>query len=178
MTRRAGLMTDLDHVLARVALERRSHALGMVHRERHGLLLIHVLAGVERSAEMLGVQVLRRGDDHGVDGFVVEQASMVEIRRSRGDQALRALKLLGVDVAERDDFRAGAHRAVMESLGAAIAKANEADTDAIVRAPHLRRSSREGAGESGDFAEKLAPGVHKESLAMCCGAGWQPAADC
>ena len=53
--------------------------LGVVHGERHGLLLVDVLAGIERGGEMLGVQVLRRGDQDRVDVLVFEQVAVVQV---------------------------------------------------------------------------------------------------
>ena len=44
--------------------------LGVLHGERHRLFLVDVLAGLERGDEMLGMQVLRRGDQHRIDRFV------------------------------------------------------------------------------------------------------------
>ena len=64
--RNCRLVPDLHRRLPR-PLVRRAHALGVVDGERHGLFLVDVLAGFQRSDEMLGVQVLRRGDQDGVD---------------------------------------------------------------------------------------------------------------
>ena len=71
-------MPDLHRAFAGF-LVRRAHALGVVDGERHGLFLIHVLAGVERGDEVLAVQVLRSGDQDGVDDLVVEQMAVIEI---------------------------------------------------------------------------------------------------
>ena len=72
-------MADLHGVLAAVVLVSRAHALGVVHRERHRLFLVDVLAGAERGDEMLAVQMLRRGDQDRVDVLVVEQVAVIEI---------------------------------------------------------------------------------------------------
>ena len=72
LARRAGLMPDLHRVLAAIAFISRAHAFGVVHRERHGLFLVDVFAGRERIREVLAMQVLRGGDQHGVNRLVIE----------------------------------------------------------------------------------------------------------
>jgi len=45
----------------------RTHPLGVIHVERHGFFLVDLLARLERCDEMLGVQMLGRGDEDGVN---------------------------------------------------------------------------------------------------------------
>jgi hypothetical protein len=53
-------MADLHGMLAAVFLEGGAHALGVIHGERHGLFLVHMLAGGDGRGEVLAVEVLRR----------------------------------------------------------------------------------------------------------------------
>ena len=59
-------MADL-HDTPRGALRGRAHELRLFQRERHGLFLVDVLARFHGRGETIGVQMLRRGDDHGID---------------------------------------------------------------------------------------------------------------
>ena len=99
-------MPDL-HRPAPGILIRGSHALGVIHIERHGFFLVDLLAGIERSDEMLGVEMLRRGDQHGVDGFIVEQVAVIEIGFGVGNDLLGVVQALGVDIGERNDLGIG-----------------------------------------------------------------------
>ena len=73
-------MADLHRPLAaRVFRTAARMRLGVVHGERHGLFLVDMLAGVERRGEVLAVQVLRGGDQDGVDALVVEQVAVIEV---------------------------------------------------------------------------------------------------
>jgi hypothetical protein len=86
-----------------------AHAFGVVHAERHGLFLVDVFAGVERRYEVLAMQMLRRGDQHGVDGFVVQQVAVIEVRLGVRARWPARLPGGGVDVGDARDFgvRAG-----------------------------------------------------------------------
>ena len=65
----ARLMTYLNDVLAAILHIGRAHALGLIERVRQRLFLIYVLAGIQSGHKLPGMQVRRRGDDHGVDGW-------------------------------------------------------------------------------------------------------------
>ncbi len=76
-------MADLDHAAGGATVSG-PHALGMLHREGHGLLDVDVLARLERGHEVLAVQVLGRGDDDRVHAGLLEQVAVVEIGPGRG----------------------------------------------------------------------------------------------
>src|SRR5262245_10088706 len=97
LARRAGLMTDLYGSLNRV-LVGRPHALGVIDREGHGLLLVDMLAGLERGREVLAVEVLRRGDQYRVDTLVVEEISVVEVSLRIRRNFFGVFQALGVDI--------------------------------------------------------------------------------
>ena len=127
-------MPDLHDALFAGVLVRGAHALGVVHGERHGLFLVDVLAGIERGGEALGVQVLRRGDQDGVDILVLQQAAIVEVGLGVGRDAFHVFQAAGVDVGRADAFGVGAGDRLAENLGAAGAGSDDADADALVGA--------------------------------------------
>ena len=119
-------MADLHDALAGLVV-RGAHALGMVHRERHRLFLIHMLAGIERGHEMLAMQMLRRGDQHRVDRFVIQQPPIVVIRRGRREPAFFASsRRRRVNVGESREIDAGQGNGFPHQLRAAIAGADDA----------------------------------------------------
>ena len=97
-------MTDL-HGASRRAVIGGAHALGVIRSERHRLLLIDVLAGVERGGEAFGMQVLRRCDEDGVDGFVVEQMAVVKISLGVGRGLLDLFQAIRINIEQRRHVR-------------------------------------------------------------------------
>ena len=92
-------MADLDHVLAGGLLVGGAHPLGVLHRERHGLFLVDVLAGLRCAATKCSqMQMLRRGDQHRVDGLVVQQAAVIQVGLGAGGDVLSLFQTLGVYV--------------------------------------------------------------------------------
>ncbi len=61
-----------------------------------------MFAGIERGDKVLGVQVLRRGDQHGIHGLVFEQAPVVEVGLDAGSDLLDLLQAARVDVGGAD----------------------------------------------------------------------------
>ena len=93
-----------------------------------------MFAGIERGNEVFRVQMLRRGDQDGVDGFIVEQVAVIKKRLRAGHGFLGFLEALGIDVGEGGHFRVGAGDGFAHQLHAAIARADQAQADAAVRA--------------------------------------------
>ena len=154
LTGRTGLMADLHGALAGF-LVGGAHALGVVDGERHGLFLIDVLAGIERGGEMLAMEMLRRGDQDGVDGFVVEQIAVVEIGLGVGRNQFGVFETLGIDIGEGDELGVGAGDGGFNVLHAAVAGADDAEADAVVGSQDV--GNRERAGQAGsDFADEIA----------------------
>ena len=129
---RGPLVPDLHDALFAGVLVRRAHALGVVHRERHGLFLVDVLAGIERGGEAFGVQMLRGGDQYGIDILVLQQAAIVKVGFGVGRNAFHVFQAAGVDVGRADAFGVGAGDRLAENLGAAGAGSDDADADALV----------------------------------------------
>ena len=97
LARGTRLMAHLHHA-ARRTLASGAHGFCVIHRERHGLFLIYVFAGVHGSHETFGMQVLRRGDQNRVNGFVFKQRAIIGVAgeagfAALGDQALASSTL-------------------------------------------------------------------------------------
>ena len=60
--------------------KRLAHAPGMVGIERHGLLLIHVFARLDRRHEVQRVLVLRRGDQDRIERLLLQQPPEISCR--------------------------------------------------------------------------------------------------
>ena len=114
----------------------------MVGTERHGLLLIDVLAGLDGRDEVESVQVLRGRDQHGVDAAIVEQAPEVRVNLNAGSEALHFIMAPGVDVGHRDSLGIRAVHRLLQNLLAAPASADQPDAHAVVRAENPRRAAR------------------------------------
>jgi len=85
----------------------------VLHVERHRFFQVHVLARVDRVHEVLRVQMLRRGDDDGIDGLVVQQTPVIEKSGGAGHKLLRVVQALGVDVGEPSQLHIGARQSLM-----------------------------------------------------------------
>ena len=155
-------MADLYDVGAGVLLVGGAHALGMIHRERHGLFLIDVLAGGEGVGEVLAVQVLRGGDEDGVQVLVVEQAMVVQVGPGAGRDRLHGLERLGVHVGGAHTFHVGQGDSLLEDLAAAIANADDADADALVGAQDIGRGQR-ASQTGGDVTDEITARLHGDT---------------
>ena len=96
------LVADLHHAPRARALVGRAHPLGVLHGERHGLFLVDVFARVERGREALGVQVLRRRDEHRVDVLVLQQTAVIGVRFGVGSDGAGLVQAARVDVGGAD----------------------------------------------------------------------------
>ncbi len=148
-------MADLDHRSRRLPVGR-PHAFGMFERERERLLLIHMLARLERMNEVLRVQMLRRGDDDRIDALVVEQAAMIVINGRARNQIARVIEALVVNVRKRGDLNVRAGDGLMEQLRATLSGADNAYANALVRTEHTagggQRGGQAGSHRSDEFA--------------------------
>src|SRR6185369_16719775 len=111
---------------------------------RHRLFLVDVLPGGQRGGEVLAVQVLRRGDQDGVDGLVVEQVAVVEVGLGVGRDLLHFFQAAGVDVGGADAFDVRAGHRLAQDLRPAGPGPDDADANALVGREGVR--SGEGAG--------------------------------
>ena len=141
------LVADLDDALR--PAHGLDHLAALLDRLREGLLDVRVLPGADGRDEHIAVVVVRRGDDDGVQALAFEQAAVVGVLR-------RLLLLIGErdrlgdfvhaelgDVADGDD-------AVLElehfadERPPAVAAADEADVQFLVRFEGARGRQREG----------------------------------
>jgi hypothetical protein len=113
--------------------------LGVIHRERHGLFLIDVLPGLDGVDEMLAVQVLRRGDDNGVDRLVVQQTAVIQICGRGRHQPLGVVEPLGVNIGESNEVDVRAVQRPVNQLSAAVAHTDDAHADTVVGPQHALR---------------------------------------
>jgi hypothetical protein len=156
-------MADLHGVAPAILLKRGAHALGVIHRERHRLFLVDVLARGERIDKVRAVQVLRRGDQDRVDILVLEHAPVIEIRLRIGRDLLDVLEAACVDVRRADALHTFAADGLLQNLRAARAGSDDADADAIVGAQNIGRRQRSGES-GGDMPYKITSRLHGEAL--------------
>ena len=76
------------------------------------------------------MQVLRRGDQDGIDVLVFEQPPVVEVRLGAGSDVADLLQPARVDVGDADAFGVGAGQRLAQNLRAAVAGADDAQADA------------------------------------------------
>src|ERR1019366_9319597 len=157
------LMADLDGTLAGIVLESGAHAFGVVDGERHGLFLIDMLATRDSGGEVLGVEVLRGGDEDGVDVAVVQQAAAVEVGLGVGRDLPDILQAAGIDVGGAHAFHVLAGEGLLKDLGAAGAGTDDAEADPLAGAEGVARRQRAGQ-TSGDVAEEIAARLHGDRL--------------
>ena len=159
------LVADLDGAPAAGAFESGAHLLGMVHREGHGLFLVDVLAGVERGDEVLGVKVLRSGDEDGVDGRIFQEVAIVAMLPGGGRDGARLFQAAGVDVGHAGAFGVGAGEGFAQQFAAAGAGADDAEAHAVVGAEDVGRG--QGAGEAGGhFADEITARLHGREVLL------------
>src|SRR5205823_1291840 len=125
------LMSDLHRALSRFLVSG-SHPFGVIHGERHGLFLVHVLAGIERGYEMLAMQVLRRGDQYRVDALIVEQISMIQVSLRVWGDLLGVLQALRVNVGERHELSVRTRDGVTNVLHPTVAGPDDAESNPVV----------------------------------------------
>ena len=128
-------MSDLHHGFRRLPV-RRAHALGIIQRKGQRLLLIHMFAGCERINKMLAMQMLRRGDDHGVNGLIVQKPAMVAVDGAQKARGRGVVQALGVNIGKGGDLDIGAGDGLMQQFAAALPGADQADAHAVVGAQH------------------------------------------
>ena len=166
MAERTCLMADLDHAIAR-ALVRRAHGFGLFDRERHGLFLIDVFARAHGGDEAFGVQMLRRGDQDGIERRIVEHLPVIRVCLRAGCELRRVGEAAGVDIGEGGEFGIGTGDGLARELRAAVADADDADAEPVVRAEHA--SSRETTGETrGHVADEVSSGLHGFQSSLAC----------
>src|ERR1017187_515980 len=156
---RGPLMADLHGMLAGVLLESRAHAFGVVHRERHGLFLVDMLATGEGGGEMLAVEVLRGSDQDGVDILVVQQAAIVQVGLGGRRDLFDIFQAAGIDVGGADALHVFAGERLLQDFGAARARTDDAQADTLVRAEGI--AGRQRAGQTGsDMADEITARLH------------------
>src|SRR5580765_6790071 len=103
----------------------------------HRLLEVDVLAGLQCLDGNRPVPVIRRGYDHRIDVFPIDDLSIVEVAGSLAD-TLGATETLLVDVTDSDHFSAVGFLASLHcplhGRGTASATTDDSNTDSVVGA--------------------------------------------
>ena len=96
---------------------------------------------------------------------IVQQTPVIAMDRRAGRDARGRLQTPGIDVGESRDLSVGAGADVIDQLHPAIARADDADADAVVRAEDAGRTSGQGPGQAvGDLADEFPAGIHVFSV--------------
>ena len=166
---RVGGRLDADGHHALVLLDRLGHATGLVDRVGHRLLAVDVLLRLAGVDGHLGVPVVGRGDDHGVDVVVLQDLAIVDLGLLAAGLGLGVLAVAVVDVGHGDDvdeLPLLLHLEEVADVGlGAAAWAEDGEVDAVVGADHLadgrvgeRPGRRDGAGGRARRLEESASG--------------------
>src|SRR5216684_276554 len=123
-----------------------------VDLEGEGLFNIHIASGVERIDCGGGVPVVGRGDQDRIHLFHLEEFSMVSKALGVRRIFLGFIDMLAVDIADSRHIDGGIHLELRHIVTAALAAANHAQLNFVVRAKHARvRKRRESAGCAEEF---------------------------
>jgi hypothetical protein len=159
VTRRTALMAYLDDLFAAYTKPGGPHPLGVVNGEGHRFFLIDVLAGVERVDEVLGMEVLRSGDEHRIDTVVFKQQAVVVEDFAAGNALQGALAMGAVDVADRGNFNVGTSYGLRREVGSSGAVTNDAKPHPVIGSGHGAWYG-ESAQTGGDLTQELSSGTH------------------
>jgi hypothetical protein len=85
---------------------------------------------------MLAVQMLRRGDDNGINSLIVQKPAMIGMNRGARHQVVRVIQTLVVNVGECCDLNIRASGRLMNQFRPALPCADNSHTHAVVRAQH------------------------------------------
>ena len=136
----APLRPDLHHALG--AAHRLDHAEAVLDGVGHGLFHVDVFAGLDRIDGHLGVPVVRRGDENGLEGFILQQLLVVVVGLSAGGGEFKpGLKAGLVDVAHRAHLEADLFP-LRDMIAPAPAAPDDPGTRHVVGAQNPRSRSR------------------------------------
>ena len=114
---------------------------------RERLFAVNILAGIQRVDGDPFVPVVGGADEHGVELFELEQPPMVGERLRAGGFLQCLVHLDGIHVAQRPHLDLGFLLKEGHYIGPALAGADDAKADAIVRSEDAGiRERRQGAG--------------------------------
>ena len=142
-----------------VFLEGGAHALGVIHGERHGLFLVHMLAGRDGRGEVLAVQMLRRSDQDRVDVLVLEHPAMVQVRLGIWRYLLNVLQPARIDIGGADAFHVLTGECLLDDLGTTGAGTDDPEADTLVCAQGIAAGQRSGQTGS-DVTDEITTRLH------------------
>jgi hypothetical protein len=137
-----------------------THFLRVIDGERHGLFLVNVLARVKRGDEVLAVQVLGRGDQDGINRFILEQVAVIEVGLGVWCDLFGVFQPASVDIGERDELGIRARHRFPHDLHPAIAGSDDPEPDPLVRAEDVTGCGDGGADPGSHPAKKFTSGIH------------------
>ncbi len=135
-----GLHTHLHHAVR--AFKGAAHAPCVVRIKRHGFFLIDILAGLKSGNEIQSVLMLGSGDQHRVNGLVLEQTAKIAKCLNCWREFLGFLLPARVNVSDRDGLRIWRAERVLENVHPAPARADQPEPHAVIRAENTRRKDR------------------------------------
>jgi hypothetical protein len=110
------------------------------------------------------MQVLGRGNQDGIDRGVVEHLPVVHEGFNGGNFRFGALKLLGIDVGYANELGIRTGRRLARNGAAAVAVADDAEANAVIRAKYVAGDGGQAAQTSSYLAKKCTPGIHETKL--------------
>ena len=134
----AGALLQADLADAPVDARGLHHHGRLVAGAAHGLLDVDVLAGVHGIDGVILVPVVGRADQDGVHFLQLEEFPVIAEGLGVGRLLLRLVDVDRVDVAQRAHLQVGVLLEQAHDVGAAVAGADDAEPDAVVRAENSR----------------------------------------
>src|ERR1700730_1219696 len=108
---------------------------------------------------MLGVQMLRGGDENRVDRFVLQEVAMVEERLGRGHDLLGLFQAAGENIGKRDQLGIRAANGLANELHAAITGADQAQAQTAIGSQTISTGKRSSDSRR-DVADKFSARMH------------------
>jgi hypothetical protein len=145
------------------------HAPPLDHAQRQRLFDVDVLARLAGVDGLQGVPVVGGADDHGVHVLALQQPAVVaELPRVGADLAGGEVEVGLVEVADGDHLGVALGEEGVEDLVAAVAQADEAQADAVIRPEDLARRQGGPEGGRGSGFRKVPTGgvLHRSSLSV------------
>jgi hypothetical protein len=164
------LQADLRHSI--IGLDGLDDVVPLFDGEGQRLFDVDVLARVERVDRHPRMPVVGRGDQDGVDVFRSEQRVVIGEGLCLAPGLFeRGVEVLVIAIAERDDLDVGFFLKDAHHVAAAIARADDAETDSVIGAHHAvpacggaHQARRAGAGLGDEFTTRTVCFRHKVSF--------------
>jgi hypothetical protein len=94
--------------------------------------MIHILTRLDAGNEMTRMQMLRRRDQDGIDGLILQQLAEIPISPGCGGKSLRLVQTPGIRIGDANGLDPGTAEGIAEYLPSARPGTNQADANAVV----------------------------------------------